>query len=78
MNKLDYLKNTLQNNPEAVLSNSFLNCTLSLSNDKSLPRRLKEEISSSGSISLELTRRSNPGDFKKEKKSEEMEKGRKR
>lgn len=77
MNKLDYLKKTLQSNPEAVLSNSFLNCTLSLSNDKSLPRKLKPDVSSSGSISFELTKHSNPGDFKKEKKKEEKEKEKK-
>ena len=62
LNKLDSLKNTLQKNPEAVLSNSFLDCTLSLSGDKSLPRKLKEQsIDASGSVAFDFTRRSSPG-----------------
>lgn len=60
--KLDQLKNTLKQHPEAVLSNSFLDCTLSLSGGQSLPRKIKEEpIASSGSISFELTKRESPG-----------------
>ena len=53
LHKLDVLQNTLKEHPEALLSNSFLDCTLNLSADKSLPRKLKEEaISSSGSLSF--------------------------
>jgi hypothetical protein len=52
------LKNTLHKNPEAVLSSSFLTCTLSLSGDKSMPRKLREEIESSDEISFDLTKRS--------------------
>lgn len=50
-----------------------MNCTLSLSGDKSLPRKLKEDpVSSSGSLSFELTKRSSPG-LEKAPKGEKKE-----
>ena len=33
MNKLEMLQQTLRSNPQAVMSDSFMNCTLSLSGD---------------------------------------------
>ena len=41
LNRLDAMKITLQKNPEAVLSNSFMDCSLELSGDRSMPRKLK-------------------------------------
>ena len=64
--RLDALKNTLQKNPEAVLSSSFLDCTLELSGDKSMPRKLREQphpMAGSESVDFELSKRE-PGSEK--------------
>jgi hypothetical protein len=38
LNKLNQFKNTLEKNPQALLSDSFLNCTLSMSQEPNLKR----------------------------------------
>ena len=67
MNKLDLLKNTLKNNPEAVLSNSFLACTLSMSTDPLLQSHKKEkhEVSATESFSFDFTKASSPASKEK-------------
>ena len=59
MNKLSMLEQTLRSNPQAVMSDSFMNCTLSLSSDP-VAFKKKEEMDGSGSIEFELTKRPPP------------------
>jgi hypothetical protein len=63
MNKLDLLQKTLQKNPQALLSQSFLTCTLSLSHD---PAQLSKEeefsLTNNNSISFDLTKQSKKSD----------------
>lgn len=47
--RLDLLQETIKKNPQALLSDSFLNCTLSLSQE---PQKLQEKMEVSASISL--------------------------
>jgi hypothetical protein len=66
ISRLDLLQQTLRKNPQALLSDSFLNCTLSLSQEpfkekeKQEQKEQKEKLEVSASISLDLTRQSSP------------------
>lgn len=68
INRLDLLQQTLKKNPQALLSDSFLNCTLSLSQEpqqkkekqEQKEQKEKEKMEVSASLSLELTRQSAP------------------
>ncbi len=53
-NKLELLQETIKKNPQALLSDSFLNCTLSLSHDQRdfQKEKEKEKMEVSASISL--------------------------
>jgi hypothetical protein len=57
MNKLDFLKNTLSNNPDAILNGSLLNFTLTMSDSnvnigKSNKKDTNKDISNSLSMRL--------------------------
>jgi hypothetical protein len=62
ISKLDLLQQTIKKNPQALLSDSFLNCTLSLSQEPQVDRTKleKEKMEASSSLEFELTKQSSP------------------